>query len=245
MPLMDEFREEREALKHKPLKERLSYFFYYYKWYIAAAAAAVFLILSLVSQLAGRKDTALYTVLVNGSELAPAAAFCEGFADYLGIDPEKSQVTFDASLHINPGGHDQVTVSSSKKLMIYVASNELDIFVSDTATTELYAVNGIFYDLRDFLTEDQEARYSPYFYYVDQAVVDSMNENLNYQYTLGSQDPRNPQSMENPVPVGIFLDNAAALKESYSFSDGQAVIGVIGNTKRPEAARSFLDYVLQ
>lgn len=245
MPLMDEFREEREALKHKPLRERLSYFFYYYKWHLAAVAAGAFLILSLAGQLAGRKDTALYAVLVNGTELAPGAQYSQGFADYLGLDLQESQVIFDASLRINPGGHDQITVASGKKLMVYVASNEADIFISDPATMELYAVNGIFYDLRDFLTEEQTAAYSPCFYYVDQGVMDAMKDNLDYSYTPGGQDPRDPLTMEDPVPVGIFLDNAAALKESYSFSGGQAVIAVVANTQRPEAARSCLDYILQ
>lgn len=34
MPVMDEFREEREAMKQKSFKERFLYFCEYYKWHV-------------------------------------------------------------------------------------------------------------------------------------------------------------------------------------------------------------------
>ncbi len=34
MAVMDEFREEREALKHGTPKEKFNYFMDYYKWYV-------------------------------------------------------------------------------------------------------------------------------------------------------------------------------------------------------------------
>lgn len=39
MPVMDEFREEREAMKQKSFKERFSYFCEYYKWHVIGGMA--------------------------------------------------------------------------------------------------------------------------------------------------------------------------------------------------------------
>ena len=68
MPLMDEFREEREALKHGTWKEKLSYFFDYYKWHVVVTIAAIIFIVSITYQIVTRKDTAFYAAMVNAIE---------------------------------------------------------------------------------------------------------------------------------------------------------------------------------
>ena len=68
MPVMDEFREEREALKHGTLKEKLSYFVYYYKWHVIVSVCAIAAVAVLASQILTRKDTAFYAAMVNGMD---------------------------------------------------------------------------------------------------------------------------------------------------------------------------------
>lgn len=81
MAVMDEFREEREALKNGTPKEKLQYFWYYYKWHVIIALVVIIMIVSFVQQLRDRKDPAFYAVMLNASLLGPddfgAAGICD------------------------------------------------------------------------------------------------------------------------------------------------------------------------
>ena len=83
MAVMDEFKEEREALKNGTPKQKLAYFWYYYKWHVIIALVVIIMIVSFVKQLTDRKDPAFYAVMLNASLLRSddlgTAGFCYGF----------------------------------------------------------------------------------------------------------------------------------------------------------------------
>jgi len=245
MPVMDEFKEEREALKHGTPKQKLQYFLDYYKWPTLAAAAGLIALISFVTQIATSKDVCFYAAVINGTELEAAEQYNQGFAEYAGLDMGKNEMVFDSTMHITPGSPDQVTVASSQRLMVYIASKEIDVMATDPDVMENYALAELFYDLRKFLSKEQLEKYSPYFFYIDQEVVDAQNDDPNYVYNGEPQDHRDPDTMTNPVPVGIYLDDAAVFKECYHFSSDDVVLGITVNTTRPETASQYLDYLFQ
>ena len=51
MAVMDEFKEEREALKNGTPRQKLTYFWYYYKWHVIIALVVIIMIVSFVKQL--------------------------------------------------------------------------------------------------------------------------------------------------------------------------------------------------
>jgi len=248
MPVMDEFREEREALKHGTFKEKMQYFWDYYKWHVIVTVAVIAFGASLIYQIVTRKDTALYAAVINGIELDANGEYAQGFAEYAGIDQENYEVILDASMRIDLDALDQTTIASSQKLVAYIAGKDIDIFITDSQIMEQYANSDTFHDLREFLSEEQYAEYEPCFYYIDQAVVDEKDaaqQNLDSSYVAVYPDPRNPDAMQDPIPVGIYLDQSCPLREHYYFADDDIIIGVVGNTERAEAASGFLDYLLQ
>lgn len=247
MPVMDEFREEREALKHGTLKQKVSYFFDYYKWHTIAVIAVVAMTGSILGNVLFGKDTAFYAALVNAAALPPAEAYNQGFAEYAGIDTAHYDLSFDSSLPVSLTAPDEQTMATRQKLLVYVASQEIDVLLAAGDVMDQYVYNDTFWDLREVLSEEQLAKYSPFFYYMDMAVMEELEaarDSLEVNFTK-YPDPRQPDLMCNPVPVGIYLDNAHTLKESYYFSGGEPVIGVVVNTKRPETASKYIDYILQ
>lgn len=70
-----------------------------------------------------------------------------------------------------------------------------------------------------------------------------MADEYNKNFTTPNTDP---SKMENPVPVGIRLTSSEKLAESgaYSMTNSIPVVGVMINTKRPEVALQFLEYLL-
>lgn len=69
MAVMDEFKEEREALKRGTPKQKLAYFWYYYKWHVIISVIIIGMLVSFIYQFVNRKDTAFNAVLLNASLL--------------------------------------------------------------------------------------------------------------------------------------------------------------------------------
>lgn len=247
MPVMDEFREERRAIKNGTLKQKFAYFLDYYKWPVIIGIIVVAAAASFLYQLATNRDTALYAVLLNGSSkefLAEETEYTSDFAEYAGIDEKEYQILYDTSIHIGDGAADEY--NSVQKLMVYIAAADLDVMVSDPDSLLRYAYQQNFYDLRDILSEEQLARYADSFYYIDLAVAkahEAANNANNYDYIPVYGDPHHPEDMEEPVPAGIFLPQDCPLLENYYFPGNELAVCVLINTQHPETALQFLDYL--
>lgn len=254
MAVMDEFKEERAALKNGTFKEKLSYFWYYYKWYVIGTICVVAFLGSFVHQFVTRKDTAFYAVMLNASTMNPLEAddpYALEYAEYAELDLNEYDIFFDTSLHIAENGMDENSYTSVQKLAVYTAASDLDVMVTDTDSFRKYAYSYTFHDLRDFLSAEQIEKYEPYFYYVDQKVVaeiDAANSALDDTYVPDYKDPTKPEEMDTPIPVGIYLDHSTKLRESYYFRgpEGAAehvVMGIYCNTTRTDNVMKFLDFV--
>lgn len=249
MPVMDEFREEREALKHGTPKEKLTYFIDYYKWYVIIAVLVIFVGISVIREMLNQKETVLYTCLLNTVEL-DASDYNNAFAESLGIDTEKYELYFDASTWIDLGSLDEATVTSSQKLAAYLAAGELDIMITDTDSVTNYSYQDNFFTMEELLSPEQYERYKPYFYYIDLAAMEEWHayvtdpDNLLIDYSYDFPDPRKPEDMTAPTPVGIFLDDCEALKSFYHFKTDDVVFCVFANSSHTVIALQYLDYLM-
>ena len=249
MPLMDEFKEERAALKNGTPKEKLSYFWYYYKWHTVAIIAIAFFVVSFVYQFATKKETAFYAVMMNASPVTDGTEYSRAFADYAGIDLNKNEFFFDTSIRV--GADDivgDVNYTTMQKLVVYTAAAELDAMVTDTESFQKYANSYTFYDLRNILTEEQIAEYEPYFYYVDWATVEAIetaNTSFDETFVPTYKDPTKPEEMEQPVPVGIYLNSCDDLMKNFYFRGEDVVMGVYGNTTHLETTLKYIDFLME
>ncbi len=240
MPLMDEFKEEREQVKNRSFKERCAYFWDYYKWHLIGGIALVAIFGSLLYTFLTRKDTAFYAVLMNMYPSLIADEYKEGFAESAGIDLKEYNVFFDSDMRLDPESMNQASVSTSQKMMVYLTAGDIDILVSDTAGMNRYAYTNALMDLRDFLSAEDYEKYEPYFYYMDRALAEAIKESDGD--VVFPEDPSDPSTMTDPVPVGIRVNDCQALKTAYFFGDYQ-YFAVAINTGRPELAHAFLDYI--
>ena len=251
MAVMDEFKEEREALKNGTPKQKLAYFWYYYKWHVIIGIVIIAMVSSFIYQFVNRKDTAFNTVLLNASLLDQMSSeqpkFIADFAEKEGIDLNTSDITFDTSIRIVEDSMDETSVTSSQKLMVYVAANELDSMITDFDSFRKYANSSVFYDLRDVLTDEQIQALEPYFYYVDREVVlaiEAANDDLNSDYTPEYPDPFHPEEMQDPVPVGICLTDCKDLTDNYYFRGDGIVMGIYANAEHVDTAVDLAEYLL-
>lgn len=249
MPLMDEFKEEREALKHGTPKQKLRYFWDYYKWHTIAAIAAILILIFSIREIVTRKDTAFYACFLNLTRYDYTMDEAESviaFAEFAGINTDKYKVFFDTSIQTGTG-----TIAdndSSQKLFAYLFAAEIDVMVSDLDSILIYAYQGDFYDMRDFLSEEQFAACQNAFYYIDGAVlaeVKAASESNDLSYSPVYPDPLLPDRMKDPIPAGVVLRDDNPLAKDYYFYEKKGAVSVLINTKRPELALKFLDFVMQ
>lgn len=246
MPVMDEFREEREALKHGTLKQKLTYFADYYKWHVIITVIALGIVISFIVQMLTRKETALYVCMVNTYALESEDCITD-FAEFADIDLNSYDLSFDTSISVQAESLSESSIASAQKLMVFIAAGELDIMITDAETIKTYTGNDYFYDLREFLTPEQIERCEPYFYYIDRKEVQKLQEaidNFDESYVPSYPDPRKPDEMEQPVPVGLYLQESEGFTDNFIFQTEDVVLAVLQNTKRPETARQFIDYVM-
>lgn len=246
MPVMDEFKEERAALKNGTLKEKLLYFWYYYKWHTFAFIVIVFIVCSLLNNFLNRKDIGFYGVFLNSVETGANPDYSSDFAEAAGIDLNEYEVYFDSTVFIDLETMDQATVASSQKMMVYIAAGDLDMVVTDTGSLEHYAYLDTLVDLRTLMTQEQIEKYEPYFYYVDKKVVDEKSaavDNIDMDYVPDyPKDPFDPSSMAEPVPVGVCMDSCEVLRENYRFKEGNLVFSIFSTSKHTDLALNYLEY---
>lgn len=248
MPVMDEFKEERAAMKNGTPKQKLAYFFDYYKWYVVAGIVAVIFAGTLIHQIATRKDTAFYAMLINAAAYSypEEAENTNAFAAYTGTDTKKFDIIYDTSVQI--GTDAETNYYAAQQIMVHIAAAELDVMVADIDPLLQYAYIGDFYDLRDFLTGEQLEKYKDSFYYIDGTVmeeIEAAKKDYDHDYEPVYGDPRHPENMENPIPVGIFLKEECSLLQDYYFQGGIPAVSVLINSKHPEMTSKFIDFLMQ
>lgn len=248
MAVMDEFREQRASIKKAPLKQKLAYFWGYYKWDVIIWVVAISLVAVYVHTIVSRKDNAFYALLINNVTLAEddGEAYIQKFADYVGIDTDKSEVTLDNSVYLDLTALDQQTYASTQRINTLISAGEVDILGADIGVYKAYAYMDYMTDLRTVLSPEQLDKYSPYFLYVDREVIEFQAEataNME-EVTITYPDHSKPEDMKEPIPVGILLtDVSDEFSQNYLFSDVTGAIGFVKNAQHMDIALTFLDYI--
>ena len=259
MAVMDEFKAEREYLKkHGTRQEKLAYFWDYYKWHTIIGVIAVIIVISSVYNALTAKDVVLNGILLNSSsslEDEKKEIFISEFLTQQQIDTKKNEIILNTSLYYTSDSEKnenystgELTYTASQILMVQVAAGELDFITAERSTLVSLAYAEYFADLTTILSEEQIAAYQPYFYYIDQAVVDKMNEDTDLDSTEKITFPASdhPETMEKPIPVMIDISKCEMTNIFYPYMKeaDPIVVGFTVNSEHTELATKFLDYLI-
>ncbi len=239
MPVMDEFQQEREEIKNRSFKEKASYFWDYYKWHVIGGTLGVIIVVSLIYSFLTKKETGYYVAFINMAETWNSKEYKGEFEKLSGIDLSKEELFFDADMFLDFTKMDDATVQTTQKIMVYISANDLDAMLGDTPVMDRYAYNDVLMDLREFLTDEEYEKYEPYFYYMDRTLLEEAAENPNVTYP---EDPSDPSTMKDPVPVAILLADCQKLREAYACADVQYVAFLV-NSEHQDINHVFLDYI--
>ena len=272
MAVSDEIKEQRGKVRDMSFKAKFSYFWEYYRIPFCVAIAVIILASFLIHDIVTAKPYGFYAMLINASPNTQETDFEQGFSTYANIDTAKYDCYIDTSTTMNLNSTNQYDMASLQKIMAVIAAGDLDTMVADYNSFDRYAMNDTFTDLRKVLSKDQLAKYSDDFYYVDYAVIaaaenesstvsvseSSVSSTLSsgantfsdssLTSSVGTTDQfvkPDPSTMKTPVPVGIILSDAAALKTENVYTGTVPILGITQNTKRIEETLKFIDYLFQ
>lgn len=247
MPVMDEFREEREAIKNGSLSYKLKYIWDYYKWVILGTIAAILIIISIVKDVINTKDFIFYGLFLNSySPIETVDAYMDEFAKEYELDTENYDVTLDATLSMTVDNYDEASMATINRIIASMSVGELDFIAADPAVFDHYATQYTFADLSTLLTAEQKEKLEPYFYYMDGAEADRrMNSDDAIAYTPKEYDHQDPSSMEKPILVGLYIQDSPSLSKMFVFKDTKTIYGIPASSKHQETAIQFIDYIFK
>ena len=249
MKIREYIKKEHANIKQQPREERWQYFWDYYKWHVLAVILAIVLLVQGVISIVNRKEVVFSGILLNCAITVDDEAFMQGFYDLTEIDTKKQEAAFYTDVMLQDGSH-KSDITSFQRIVAGITTKELDFVVGQTDSFRVcsYSAGGIFMDLRDFLDAETLERLSDRLYYIDGSVLKGLNAEPGTAVDTSLQsvpDPRKPETMADPIPVGIDISDREKFQSAYYFPNTTLYIGIITNTPRPELSRQFIDYLMQ
>lgn len=257
--VQDEIREQQQKLKDKSLKDKLQYFWYYYKIHTIVVICAVIFLVTMFRDILSAKDYTFYGIMLNAVNLS-GDSMEEAFGEYAGLDLETYECFIDTDSTLSYRTATQYDMATSQRLIALVQTKDLDAMVFDSEIYNNYANNGMVADLTTLYTPEELQKYEDRLYYVDKAQIDRAYEDPDYKNEAiafleddkevtnddilkEAETHRHPENMEDPIPVGIFLEDSPFVQKTGSYDILKPVFGISVTTTRPETARKFLEFL--
>ena len=251
MPVMDEFREEREAIKQKSRKEQWDYFWGYYKWYVIGGAALLAVIIYIIYTRVTTKNEVLFGIALNSSltEIGTDASeeLLAGYVSSMGLDTSKNEAYLSTGLYMR-ADNAQASYQANQSIATYVAARSLDICIMDEASFAMYGYDCTFLDLETCLDKEFLDSVSDKLFYVDLPLAEEYRRRQDEDestedmvFPAGSDT----DSMDDPHPVGIDVSGCTGLLRAYGYTeeDGPLYIGIVRNSKHTDAAVKFVQFL--
>ena len=247
MTIRESIRAQWESIKDKSAKEKLAYFWHYYGFRTVLILCIVSLAIFFAVEVITQKEYAYTGIFFGSQEQESADRYMAEFAGRVGIDTEEYELTVQSLLDIRLDG--QVTEELYQTIATFTALVETNMVDNIAAETDLflyYSYLGYTADLRTQLAYEQLEALAPHLIYMDAALI-AEQQNTGEAPTIDYKnfpDPKDPDAMTDPVPVGIDLTAASeAFHNAYQFSAEGPVIGICSTTEKPETSVNFLRYI--
>ena len=232
-------------------KERFINFLDYFKVYLIAGVLILLFVGVQLIKIRAQKPIGFNAVYFNAvsTSMDEGQSYMDGFGQTIGLG-EKQIVEVQNYMAFNlDDGVEDLELNIVQNMGAWIANGDLDVMLANEVVFEYFAYWGGLSDLRYYLSEETLQELEPYIFYIDQTVADARAE-----YMYGSEEynsiqlpnPRDPASMKDPIPVGIYLDQANdAFKAEFEFENGTAMVGIFLNNENAERCSQFIHYIMK
>ena len=223
MPLMDEFREEREQIKKAPFPQKVQYFKDYYLlptiFIVFVSVVGILLLRSTIF----RHPESLSVTMINFMAEDSAEENIKKAFEKKALKSKKDYIAIDSNTYIAADTEESELIKygyeDEQKLLSLVMSGSLDLVVSGQDVIERYIEQDWFDDLRTILDPD---------------LVKSLDGEGKLLYA-------------GNVPVAVCVDDSSLLTSNYTYKGKESVslyAAFPANSKRRELAAEFLLFLM-
>lgn len=248
MAVMDEFKEERAAIKNAPFKQKVEYFMDYYKWHVVVGILALILVVSIIVEVTNNKETVFYAGIVNAyMDDEALEVIQEGCLSYIEMDTSSQEIILDTSFYLDYETTSGDHVTYLQKLVTLVSTGTLDALAADEVSFAHMAYSSMLMDIETVLTDEELELYADRLVYIDLEVLEEI-EALNDVGALSEEYPEyiigSAEDMSEPMAVGFYIVEGTNLGDNLSFTEDVAVIGIVANAENLDNAKAFIEYAL-
>lgn len=231
----DEIKNEiKKVLATKHGWEKFKYFVYYYKVQAIVVVVSIAILVSVIYDLATRKDCIFQIMVVNGeySETLDYGPFKDAFASTLEYDEKKEEVILDPSTHVDIYAGDQVNQMTIQKVFLNVSAADLDVILCDEDFMRLTCAQDCAYDLSKLLTPEQMEEYGDRIHWYD-FPPEEVGDDEEYK--------------DRYEAAAIDISDCPKIKENnmFPYGNGKAYLIVVANAPHMDTVLKFIDYLEQ
>lgn len=247
MTIREAQKQQRESMKDRSFREKLSYFWEYHGIKTIGLLLAVIAVIAFIVTMVTKKDYAFTGIFFGAISQDSADSYLTDFGQSAGIDPNEYALSVQCHPDIQMDQPiTQEVHSSMETFSAMVAAKSVDCFAGNLELFLYYSYLEYATDLRTVLTQEELAVLAPYLHYIDGKRIEQQETNEDGLANAYFQHPdsQKPELMGDPIPVAISLEAATnAFQESYRFGEN-AVIGICVCTSYPQNALAFLRHCL-
>lgn len=219
------YKNEKEKLQGKTLRQKLGYIWdYYHLWIIGLVCLICFGAFVIHQARTALKDHWFYLTITNTREdVGTNSDFWKGYVGYSGYDITQKMVEFNDEIYFD---YSKNRAAGNKYYEVFVAtvdSGVLDAVTMEPAELSSLGESGRLMDLQD------ERCKTIYEKYKDRLI-----------YSI----PYDKEYSTEPVPVGIDISDSILMSEYHIYADGCA-LGIGAQSSNIEAVEKFLDYIYE
>ena len=238
-------------MKRKRASMSVSDFIKAYKWHVVIWIIGLIVLGNFVY-----KKVTAPTYLLNGILLGAeggeeaATTLATDFAELVGYGDTVYAVNLDTEYSYIPGSEENAenNYKATEKIVSQVEEELLDFVAGPMDSMSDIAHNAMFTELTTYLSPDQLELVKPYLLYVDNAVIEELDEayeNKEDTSKIKLPDPRKPEEMEEPIAVMIDMSSCEKFAAIYGDSGEAVAFGLITSAPNEDMLLKFIDYLFK
>lgn len=243
MTMFEVHKAQWQALKDKPLKDKLQHIVTYYGVTIVICLCVLGVAVGWIVSAVNQKEPALMGYLLNGSVKSESGSTLEQeILQRLELDEKEYTARLVSDVYFYAAQEDPEAFYVLESMAAQIGANMLDFVATDKETFPV--LSAYYADLRTVFTAEQLETYADLLVYVEETELQALTEGTS-EVVVFPKYHRDPGELKEPVPVGLALPADCRLLEDYKYLGDEVYFGFIVNSERWEQTIAFLELILE
>lgn len=222
-------------------RQKLQYIWDYYKLPIVVCLILLYIIGYIIYGHFSKKDTVLYTALVNVSvDEQLNTQLNSGFMDFIDADTSRNDMQLYTGLYLTTDQNDpnhEYTYASRIKIIASIDDEKLDIVLMNREAFDAFSQNGYLCNLEELLCNSNDDALAG----LKSSLITNIVILEDNSEELLSDDSLSYEAVTEEYPMGLDVSQKGLFQDA-GFEDS-VYLGVIGNSPRMDMAAEYIKYL--